>query len=98
MTFHDRLAATERKLQVLGLIHWANKLSEIAHSGDSEQIMAQKVLGLYGGFGTLNDIAFSDGEAANGMSGEEATQFYFASINALHNAAEAIASVERRDA
>jgi hypothetical protein len=87
MTFQEILASAEHEIRSLGLRVWADKLRTIAQSAESDRAKATKVLALYGGFGTLNDNAFSDGEAANGMSGEEATRMYMRSINALHKAA-----------
>ena len=76
-------------LNEFGLTFWANKLELCLEKlSVSETETAQAVLKLYGGFGTLNDIAFSDEDAPNGMSGEQATKQYLAVINRLHQVAK----------
>jgi hypothetical protein len=87
---NQQILQAEAALRQLGLSHWADKLADIHKSKDSGPEKASAILALYGGFGSLNDNGFSDGEAKNGMSGEEATSFYFASINALHRAAQQV--------
>ena len=86
------LSEAARELRAFGLIHWADRLVVILESANSERLKASEVLKLFGGFGTLNDIAFSDGDAPPGMTGEEATTAYFTTINALYRAAKSVAA------
>lgn len=88
MEFEEVIEKAENDLFRLGLPFWANKLKTIRQSEGTPSIKAGAVLALYGGFGTLNDNAFSDNDAPPGMSGEEATRNYFNTINALHEAAK----------
>jgi len=73
----------------LGLVFWSGKLELCLEKTVISEIEAAKeVLKLYGGFGTLNDIAFSDEDAPKGMSGEQATKEYFTVINNLYQVAK----------
>ena len=83
-----QLIEAERELRAFGLIHWANKLAAISDTAGPVSAKAVAVMKLFGGFGTLNDIAFSDEDAPMGMTGQEATMAYLRVINALHNAAQ----------
>lgn len=85
----EELRRSIQELQNLGLEFWAKKLQEcLEQTSKSEKVMAKATLKLFGGFGTLNDIAFSDSDAPKGMSGEQATKQYFSVINNLHRVAK----------
>ncbi|MGI9318779.1 MAG: DUF6966 domain-containing protein [bacterium] len=76
-------------LNELGLSFWVSKLELCLEKlAISESEAAQETLKLFGGFGTLNDIAFSDEDAPKGMSGEQATKRYFEVVNKLHQVAK----------
>ena len=81
MNLLDTIIETEGILIQLGMSFWAKKLNKIKSDFNlkTEKELAQDILKLYGGWGTLND---------NAPENEAATKQYFDAINKLHHVAK----------
>jgi hypothetical protein len=84
MPIEQCLLEAETFLNEFGAHFWAEKIQAIRVSDSQEDQKARATLKLFGGFGSLNDMAFSDEDAPLGLSGDEATRQWFHAINQLH--------------
>jgi len=82
----ENLEKTSQVLRKYGFDFWANKLdaskSEIGQKSETEIINSLKKL--YGGFGTLMDLAVDPYELPKGVTEEAGNKELIGSINDLH--------------
>lgn len=83
----DQLRATAKTLTLLGFPYWAGKLDAIRQSAEVlpyEQTVAA-IASLFGGFGTLMDLAVDPSELPQGISEDVANLELLGAINALYD-------------
>lgn len=83
---NSQLAETAATLERYGFRHWSRKLMALrdALGSVSKTQMASEIAKLYGGFGTLMDLAVDPYMLPVGISEEEANKDLLGAINALY--------------
>lgn len=83
----NQLSVTATTLANYGFLFWTDKLNELllaSATAPQEQVIS-KIASLYGGFGTLMDLAVDPYMLPDGISEDSANQELLKSINDLYD-------------
>lgn len=83
--FRQQISVTAETLARYGFLFWAEKLRALSARRLTHTEMITEVAALYGGFGTLMDLAVDPCTLPSGVSEEAANQDLLKAINDLYD-------------
>lgn len=85
----DQLVKTAETLRKYNFGFWAEKLDQIRGQiiNSSEEEVCSSINKLYGGFGTIMDLAVDPYELPDGITEDEGNRELLGAVNALHRVA-----------